>query len=83
MNDIKKQAMMDTLEKKFLQKRREKLKQSFFTYWIPFTPKDCILKNFKCSKCGGIANNPYPYCPWCGRPVLENWKGIDEEEENV
>ena len=83
MNDLRKQAMKATLEAKFLRERREKLKQSFFTYWIPFTPKDCILKNFKCSKCGGIANNPYPYCPWCGRPVLENWKGIDEEEENV
>lgn len=53
------------------------MEKSYYTYWVLFTPKDCILKNFKCSKCGGIANNPYPYCPWCGRAIKE----IKDEKE--
>ena len=53
------------------------MEKSYYTYWVPFTPKDCILRYFKCSKCGGETNNPYPYCPWCGRPM----KGIKGKEE--
>lgn len=45
--------------------------------WIMFKPTDCILSNFRCPICNGTVNNPYPYCPWCGRPI----HGIEKEKE--
>lgn len=33
-----------------------------------YISKDDMLPSYKCKKCGGFCNNPYPYCPWCGKP---------------
>lgn len=34
--------------------------------------ENCLMPNYKCRRCEGISNNPYPYCPWCGRPNTNN-----------
>lgn len=33
---------------------------------------DCrgVILSWKCDKCGRLSRNDYPYCPWCGKRMV-------------
>lgn len=38
-----------------------------YMHWIWEKPSD----DCRCSSCGRIVDQRYPYCPWCGKKAIE------------